>query len=551
MIETAIITLVYISYLTFALKRLMTYMHALQQDEYDGGRFFKWVLKHGAFDKRLTLVLLLLSGMEYGASFFTSDYSLGLVFEVLTFFALIIGTYIEKDPRKDSKKALVATKRAQRVFIPTFIIVALAGASVFFIVEPQPWFWIICVQLMLPLLLSVNTFLHPFEDMIQQKFWNEAQAKIKMFSPTVIAITGSFGKTSVKHILGHILKMEAPTLITPGSVNTPMGISRIIREQLNEEHKYFIVEMGAYGRGSIKKLCALTPPDMGIITAIGHAHYERFKSLDTVAAAKFELAEAVLQKGGKIVIHERTLHFPYTRKIKEAHEDHFIVCGDTPAIDRSKQKHATYMKPGDLQIHKIQQMADGLQIQISWRNSAYNFNIPLYGIHHGHNAALAFAMAMELGISPSAIHAAFRSMPQIEHRLEIKKMENGARLVDDAYNSNPLGFRSALDLLAVIKTDGRNILVTPGIVELGMAHDDVHEKIGIYAGEVCDVVVAVNPERIPTFIKGFKSTGASKTLVEVKTFVEASEWMEKNIQPNDIVLIENDLPDIYERIPKM
>src|SRR6202050_4878731 len=113
----------------------------------------------------------------------------------------------------------------------------------------------------------------------------------------VIAVTGSYGKTSVKHILGHVLETAAPTLITPGSVNTAMGIARVVRERLQPHHRYFVVEMGAYGPGSIRRLCALTPPKMGLVTAIGMAHYERFKTLETVAAAKFELAEAVAEQG--------------------------------------------------------------------------------------------------------------------------------------------------------------------------------------------------------------------------------------------------------------
>ena len=90
-----------------------------------------------------------------------------------------------------------------------------------------------------------------------------------------------------------MLETAAPTLITPGSVNTAMGIARVIRERLQPQHRYFVVEMGAYGIGSIRRLCALTPPHLGIITAIERAaHYERFKTLDAVSRAKYELAEA-------------------------------------------------------------------------------------------------------------------------------------------------------------------------------------------------------------------------------------------------------------------
>ena len=99
-----------------------------------------------------------------------------------------------------------------------------------------------------------------------------------------------------------MLETAAPTLITPGSVNTAMGIARVIRERLQPQHRYFVVEMGAYGIGSIRRLCALTPPHLGIITAIGKAHYERFKTLDAVSHAKYELAEAARDNGGSVIV---------------------------------------------------------------------------------------------------------------------------------------------------------------------------------------------------------------------------------------------------------
>ena len=143
------------------------------------------------------------------------------------------------------------------------------------------------------------------------------------------------------------------------------------------------------------------------------------------------------------------------------------------------------------------------------------------------------------------------TVPQIEHRLEVKRQSDGLTVIDDAYNSNPLGFKAALDLMALINAEARKILITPGMVELGHAHDEAHDTIGQYAGRVCDIAVIVKGERIPTFFQGFLKTGGGKALVEVDTFAEAAEWLQANKRVGDIVLIENDLPDLYERIPKI
>ncbi|MGH1398934.1 MAG: Mur ligase family protein, partial [Alphaproteobacteria bacterium] len=347
----------------------------------------------------------------------------------------------------------------------------------------------------------------------------------------------------------HVLGMHAPTLLTPGSVNTPMGITRVIREQLEPSHKYLIVEMGAYGPGSIARLCKLTPPNFGIISSIGHAHYERFKSLDAVARTKFELGEAVVKNEGKCVIHERTLRFAFPRKLKNGYMNSFIAIGDAPEVDMAKRKDVSYIQPDDLQIHNIEQKPSGLALKFTYKKITYSPEAPLYGLHHGYNIALVFALCVELGLSTDFIQDALRSLPQIPHRLEVKKQPDGTTIIDDAYNSNPVGFASALAILDALGKRGRKILITPGMIELGLAHDEAHAKIGETAGDVCDICIVVTPKRIPTFVNAFKAKG--KTLIEYDSFAEAQDWVIRNKQDGDVILIENDLPDMYERIPKM
>jgi UDP-N-acetylmuramoyl-tripeptide--D-alanyl-D-alanine ligase len=544
--------LVYAAWLVFSGKRLLTYIHALQQEDYDDLRLFKWIGDNFAFDKRLSLFLLVAGG----ALFLTLKFMPGLfippfVANFLVFIGLAVAIYREKDPRKNSKKKLVATTRAKRIFFPALALAGLSGLWCFYM-PVHPWIWIFNVQLIPLVLIFVNLLLQPFEQNIQKRYWNEAYEKVKAYEPTVIGITGSFGKTSVKHILGHILKTQAPTLITPGSVNTPMGITRIIREQLEENHRYLVVEMGAYGPGSIERLCKLTPPDMGIITAIGHAHYERFKTLESVAKTKFELAETVLGKDGKMVIHESTLRFRHPEALKDEYPSNFIVCGNVSKNTvQSSNQDISHIAPDDLQIISIKQTLKGIGVDLSWKGENYSLFLPLFGVHHGHNAALAFAAAMELGIPADRIKTALKSLPQIEHRLEVRKQPDGTTLIDDAFNSNPVGFNSALGLLGALGKTGRKILITPGMIELGQAHDQAHEKIGRYAGEICDIAIVVRAERIPAFVEGFKSTGNGKPLHQVASFQDAQSWLHENKQDGDIILIENDLPDIYERVPKI
>ena len=350
----------------------------------------------------------------------------------------------------------------------------------------------------------------------------------------MIAITGSYGKTSVKHILGHVLETAAPSLITPGSVNTAMGIARVIRERLQPHHRFFVVEMGAYGIGSIRRLCALTPPKLAIISAIGKAHYERFKSLDAVAHAKFELAEAARDNGGTAIIAADTLEFAWPREFVERHRDMVVIVGAE--------------KSADLAITSLHQETDGIVARVTWRGAEYELRAPLYGEHQGRNVALAFAAACTLGLPPEDVVASLRSTPQIAHRLEVKRQGDGAIVIDDAYNSNPVGFASALALLDVLRRpDGRRILVTPGMVELGSEHEAEHAKIGRLAAEHVDVLVAVAPHRVGSLVSAFTAAAPRREIVSCAGFAEARGWLDRNLNGRDVVLIENDLPDLLEQ----
>jgi len=521
----------------------MRYLHILQQDDYDNKRLLGWMFLYKVIDKRISIILLVLA-----LTIIAFDIpSVGTNAALFLIFALAF--YAESDPRKAAKKAFILTTRARRILIASMIYTAGLGLAGFY--YAQPALWVIPVQLLPFILILGNLTLDPYETLVQKKFYTQAQTRLKELNPTVIAITGSYGKTSVKHILGFILKKNAPTLMTPGSVNTLMGITRIIREQLEPNHRYFIVEMGAYGPGSITSLCKLTPPDFGIIASIGHAHYERFKTLDAVVNAKFELAESVIENSGTIIVHEKTLKFKHSQSMRHKNMDSFIACGEpVQTQDPKSAQEYSYLTPDDLNIISVDQTPMGLCVHLEWKEDKYTLRAPLYGVHHGHNIALAFACAMTLGMDAKDIKTALASTPQITHRLEVKRQIDGSIIIDDAFNSNPPGFRAAMHVLKILADDrdGRAVLVTPGIVELGNKHDEVHRTLGMLAAEVCDIVIVVSPSRIPTFIEGFKSMDSGKTLQQFETFSAAEKWLLKNKRASDVILLENDLPDLYERV---
>ncbi len=516
--------IVALAFLAFASRRLRTYLHIYQQEEYDSVRFLRWLITRFAIDTRVTLAIAVIAGLQIAivlSPFFAQVFAIA---SFLAFFA------VEKDPAKVSKKKLVMTSRAKRVYYCALGILALAALST----TPELLFWIAFIQLIPIVLVLGNLVTLPYEQKIQKRFWSEAHAKLRSLKPTIIGITGSYGKTSTKHLLGHILEMQAPALITPGSVNTPMGIARVVREQLGSHHRFFVCEMGAYGPGSIARLCELAPPDLGVITAIGMAHYERFKTLETVASAKFELAEAVAAKKGTVILAEQVLGLEPARRFVDHYGQNTLIVGRGPGAS--------------IRMVSSAQTESGIEAEVIWNNIPVHLKAPIYGEHHISNMVLAFATACTLGVAPEDAILALASAPQISHRLELKTGPAGARMIDDAYNSNPAGFASGLRLLAELSGNGgRRILVTPGMVELGPAHDDEHRKIGELAANVVDVLVPVVPDRVKALTAAYRRANSTGIIVPFANFAGAQAWLQTNLRPEDIVLLENDLPDVYEK----
>lgn len=524
---TATTALIAVCWLYFAFRRLLTYLQLFQQEEYDGPRFLRGVFGSLRVDRRATVLLLLIGAV--GALLHPAQlivYGAGSA-------ALLALAFIEEDPRKSGKKKLVMTTRATRTMVGAMI-TAVAWAAVSALFIHTFWIWIVAVQLIPVLLVVANGALIPYENQVQQRFRREAHDKLLRLKPTTIGITGSFGKTSVKHILAHILETQASTLMTPGSVNTEMGIARVVREQLTPDHRFFVCEMGAYGIGSIARLTALAPPSLGVITAIGQAHYERFRTLDTVAKAKFELAEAAVKNSGKVIVAEGALEQPAAKAFAAGHRSSLVVVGPGEGCD--------------VRIADFRQLETGVETDVVRNGQTYTLRAPLFGKHQGLNLALSFAAACELGVRPKDALIALTSARQTSHRLEVRPQPAGWVKIDDAYNSNPVGFESALQLLDLFRKDGgRRILITPGMVELGASHDSEHARIGKLAGSFADVLIAVMPDRIPTFVPAYKSANPAGVVLEVPGIGEALAWLNANVQPRDVVLLENDLPDVYEK----
>ena len=378
-----------------------------------------------------------------------------------------------------------------------------------------------------------NAAMQPVEKSINNSYVNDARRIIgEMPSLKVVGITGSYGKTSTKHYLNRILSEQFNVVMTPGSFNTPMGVTRTIREMLKPYTEIFICEMGAKQRGDIKEICDIVHPQYGIITAVGEQHMESFKSIENVQRTKFELADALPADGFCVVNDD----FPYVANRE---------VDNTSCLRYAVQATAN----ADYTARNIEYSEHGTRFDVADKKgvTVMSLETRLVGECNISNLLAAVIMAMKLGVPADKIRYAVSQIEQVEHRLNMKRTPGGVTIIDDAFNSNPHGSRMALDVLARM-TRGKRIVVTPGMIELGDRQQALNEAFGEHIAETVDVAIVVGQYNRNAIVEGIKKSGTfnDDNLIVVDSFAEAQQRLASLLQMGDTVLYENDLPDTFK-----
>ena len=459
-----------------------------------------------------------------------------------------------------AKKPLVYTARAKRllstaVVLSTLLAVALAtglwfafhlptglqpsqmtfawGAALLFGLGVLSQGAVVALVLML-----ANVVMFPVEAQVRQYYLREAKAKLARIQPRVIGITGSYGKTSTKQILKTILSARYKTLATPGSFNTPMGVCRVINNDLLSEHEIFIVEMGAYTRGEIAELCRLARPEMSIITAVGPQHLERFGSIENVMRGKNEIMEALPDGAPAIYNGDNS----YCQQLMQQMRTEGRVKAFSYSLDAAN---------ADAQVvaSDIQLTRQGLTFAVTYRGALgeehATMRSKLLGKHNVSNILAAVTAALLCGMRLEEIAAVVEQVEPVEHRLQLIQGAGGVTVIDDAYNANPEGVRTALEVLGQFN-DGKRVLVTPGMVELGPIEVEENYRFGQLAAASCDAAILVGRKRTEPIARGLREAGfPEQQLFVVGSLNEATEQMKSLVAPGAVVLFANDLPDTY------
>ncbi|MCH8495910.1 MAG: UDP-N-acetylmuramoyl-tripeptide--D-alanyl-D-alanine ligase [Balneolales bacterium] len=520
--------------------RTRFFVHTFQLSGYKLSEFWSWLkenwnthvinLTH-AFSNILLLVMVLLLSDR-----FTQTAPIVLLTISMTLWYWPVDLY-----RKKEKKPLVVTSRVQRLLVPIVFfgsIFPLLGVQLSFLARnmlPDPYiltFGCVFGVILIPfVVLLAGLLTKPVETFIQRSFIRQAQRKLaSMPNLKVIGITGSYGKTSTKFALATLLSERYSVCFTPGSFNTPMGICKVINNDLEPTHQILILEMGARYKGNIKELCDIAHPNVAVLTNIGKAHMETFGSQQAIAQTKGELLEAL--HPGEVAI---------------------VNADDALVMERAHMRNdisliSAGVEAGDFRATNIRYDANGCSFTVTFKNEeSVQVQTPLLGLHNVQNILLGFAVGHHFGLRLETMALAASRIEPVEHRLELKPAGKYT-IIDDAFNSNPVGARNAIDVLAAFE-GGRRIVVTPGMVELGDIEVQENTAFGEHIGRSgVEIVVLVGPQQTLPIRNGLRNAGYPDDQIHIaENLFEANNWIKSQLQDGDFILYENDLPDTYIR----
>jgi UDP-N-acetylmuramoyl-tripeptide--D-alanyl-D-alanine ligase len=510
----------------FFIYKIKRHIHMLQLNSYMNQRYLVWLRRNAErVLKNIDFLPLLLLALLYP---FIAHQVAYIVFGVS---ALLLYLFREK-PK--AKKKLIYTARVKRLLVSVFTLSAII-LWVLNKLQVGPFLFLLGFGLMqivvFVLVLCGNILVIPVEKSIQYYYYRDAAKKMAGLSNLkVVGITGSYGKTSTKHIVEKILSQKFNVLMTPGSYNTTMGVVITIRKLLSPLHDIFIAEMGAKKAGDIREICRLVKPDYGILTTIGAQHLETFKTLANVQSTKYELIRSLPDGGIGI------LNF----------DDPHIVEG----LDLYGNKQLSYVTYGieqnevTVKADDIQYSEAGTEFTVEYNQHEYKFTTRLLGKHNLYNLLAGISLGFALGMEYRAIYAGVREVTPIEHRLQLKR-EKDYTIIDDAYNANPVGAQMALEVLKLINGN-KKILITPGMIELGSKEYELNKEFAKQAAQVCDYIILVGEKQTKPLRDGLREMDYPPEQYHIAANIFAAfRHLETVQEQNDIILIENDLTDDY------
>ena len=418
------------------------------------------------------------------------------------------------------------TPRGLRLAIPCFTVGLALIITSTFLTEYHSILVIAVILFGDNLVYLINAIISPFERKRNYNYVKKRSVALRDNAIIKVVITGSYGKTSCKRILTEILKSRYQVIGTLKNYNTPMGLLKSIenhkatidnRENISKT-LLFIGEVGARRKGDVKEMCTLINPTYGIITGVCAQHLKSFGSMENVVSTKEELANYVGINGVMVFNGENR----YSLEMSKRFLGKSIVVGDAGQVTLSNLK----MNLGGSTFILHTQIGD------------IPLKTKLIGRHNVVNVALCVALAIELGVDRNEIIDAVEEVDFEPHRLEVKDIF-GIVVLDDGYNGNVEGVKSALELLEM--EDGRKIIYAQGVVECGKSQKKINKDVGLRLGKVADEVIlsGVNAKAIE---RGLKESGFEGKIHKFSSITHATEGLKHILKQGDILYLQNDIP---------
>jgi UDP-N-acetylmuramoyl-tripeptide--D-alanyl-D-alanine ligase len=368
----------------------------------------------------------------------------------------------------------------------------------------------------------------PLEYVIRRRAYATAKTKLNRLRKNgliVVAIAGSYAKTSTKNILAHTLSGSHQVLITPKSINTMLGVAQVIETSLTADHSIFVVELGEYHRGDIKQLCTFVEPDYGILTPIGHQHLEILGGFQQVVEELIELVMHFANRPERVLVHEvnaKHLHANSSEMYGESQASQWQVL--EPSVSRAGTEF-TVKSPGTEENLKL-------------------FS-PLFGEHQAVNTLPSLWLANKLKIPLTELKKKISTLPYIHRRHEPTFAQNNVLILDNSYNTNADAVTASLKLLNQLEPT-RRIIITLGFTETGSEAESLHYQLGQQLAKAADYVGLIQAPWTTAIVDGFTAAGGHRDhLVVGATQDDAFKQLQEYSIPGTVILFEGGYQEVY------
>ena len=520
------------------LKYTLFWLYLWQLKEYHLGRFVDHFRTHKgkkllfSFEQIFKLVLLVFLFLipKLFSLIFTIVFLVYLTESILFFRAII----------KKSAKLPVKTFKTIFLTIISFAVVILAFVGISKLGPVKQFAGPVFFDILTPLIISVIVLVFQpvfvlFRNIKLRKAKNHLEQIKKLSGVKVVAITGSYGKTSTKEFLTTILSKKFKVLSTSKHQNSEIGVANCILNDLKPSHQIFIAEVGAYNKGKVKQVCNMLKPKFGVVTGVNEQHLALFGSLKNLLSAEGggELADALGNDGVLIVNGDNKHCLNLYKKYSE-----------NPSTPLRVKFYSLTNKilNSDIWSESITVHKDFISfVAIDKKGEMAHFDVKVLGKQNVQNLLGAILVAKELGMNFGEISEACKNISQAQGGMVLKNGNHGIEVVDSSYSANPDGVYADLDYLSILP--GKKVIVMPCLIELGKTSSEIHKKIGQKIADICDLAIITSRDKFLELQKGAMESGMpEKDIILCDNPQEIHSAITLFCKSGDTVLLEGRVP---------